>query len=203
MIFLRRETFKEYLRYYPVTSSILVIMVLLFAAMKGLGAADGQSVPMIDFGGLYSIQGETHEWWRYVTSMFLHFDFSHLLFNGFALYVFAAPLERLLGSLHYAGFFLISGFAGNVASVLFMEAPFITAGASGAIYGVYAAYLYLGIFYKHVLDAGSSQTVKIILIVGLISSVAMPHINFYGHLGGAIGGFLYFALLARHLTRRR
>jgi rhomboid protease GluP len=200
MIFLRRETFRQYIRFYPVTSLILGIFLVLFFAMEWVESSTSVET-LVDFGAMYSMQGESHEWWRYISAAFLHIGFQHLLFNGFALYVFAPPLERLLGSWHYAGFFLIAGFAGNAFSMLLSKPPFVSAGASGALYGLYAAYLYLGLFRKHVLDAGTRQTVTTILIVGLVYSVVVPNVNLYAHLGGFIGGFLYFAALTRRFSR--
>lgn len=202
MIFLRRETFRQYLRFYPVTSAILGLILALFIAMEVAGGSTDAGT-LLDFGAMYSMTGETHEWWRYFSSMFLHIGFQHLLFNGFALYVFAPPLERLLGSMHYAVFFIISGFVGNVFSMLFSSPPFLSAGASGAIYGIYAAYLYLALFHKHVLDEGTRKTVTMILVMGLIFSIVVPNVNLYAHAGGFAGGFVYFAVLARRFARRR
>lgn len=202
MIFLRRETFRQYVRFYPVTTAILALIAILFIAMELAGSSTSYAT-LIDFGAMYSYRGEAHEWWRYITSMFLHIGFQHLLFNAFALYVFAPPLERLLGPYYYAAFFLISGFIGNAFSMLFIGPSFISAGASGAIYGIYAAYLYLAIFHKHVLDEGTRKTVTIIVVMGLISSVVIPNVNLYAHAGGLLGGFAYFAILTKRFTRRR
>lgn len=201
MIFLRRETFKQYLQFYPVTSAILGIIAVLFLAMEVTGSSNSIGT-LLDFGAMYSNRGETHEWWRYINSMFLHIGFSHVLFNAFALYVFAPPLERLLGKFHYAGFFLLSGLVGNAFSMLFTEPPFIAAGASGAIYGIYAAYLYLALFHRHVLDEGTRTTVIMIVVMGAISSVVIPNVNIYAHLGGFLAGFVYFAVLTRRIARR-
>lgn len=201
MIFLRRETFKQYLQFYPVTSVILGIIVVLFAAMEIAGSSTSIAT-LLDFGAMYSNRGETHEWWRYISSMFLHIGFSHVLFNAFALYVFAPPLERLLGKFHYAGFFLLSGLVGNAFSMVFTEPPFIAAGASGAIYGIYAAYLYLALFHRHVLDEGTRTTVMMIVVMGAITSLVIPNVNVFAHLGGFLAGFVYFAVLTRRLRRR-
>lgn len=196
MIFLRRETFRQYLRLYPVTSLILGVILALFLAMEWRGGSENV-LTLIDFGAIYSESGESHEWWRYISAVFLHIGWRHLLFNGFALYVFAPPLERLMGSWHYLGFFLAAGFAGNAVSMLFSATPFVSAGASGAIYGIYAAYLFLALFRKEVLDAGTRQTVTTIVAVGLVYSIAVPNVNLYAHLGGLVGGFLYFAAFVR------
>lgn len=202
MIFLRRESLKEYIRYYPVTSLLLAAILAMYGVLEWAGSTKDPET-LIRYGALYHAAGlPAAEWWRYFTSLFIHIGYQHLLFNGFALYVFAPPLERLLGPIHYLAFFLLTGFAGNALSQWLTEGPYLTAGASGAIYGVYAAYLYLGLFRKHVLDQQSRQTVIAILAVGLVYSLIVPHVNLYGHLGGFLGGLIYFALLVRRFRRR-
>lgn len=201
MIFLRRESFKEYVRLYPVTTAILAVNVVLFGLMEWYGSSsDGRT--LLAFGALFKTEGLSPEWWRYFTAMFLHIGFQHLLFNAFALYVFAPPLERMLGSWQYAAFYLLSGVAGNAFSQYFTKGVQISAGASGAIYGIYAAFLFAGLFLPHALDKDSRQTVATILITGLIYGFIVPHVNWLAHLGGFLAGFACLALLAARLRRR-
>ncbi|WP_235782069.1 rhomboid family intramembrane serine protease [Paenibacillus senegalensis] len=196
---MRRESLKEYIRYYPITSLILIINIVLFIIMEVVGSTSDMAT-MINFGAMFRLSGFSPEWWRYFASMFLHFGFMHLLMNCFALYVFAPPLERMIGSFRYLLFYLLSGFSGSLISYLLMSERTVSAGASGAVYGVFAAYLFLAIFRKDVLDAQSGQTIKTILIVGLIYSL-LPGVSFFGHLGGFIGGFALMAIFS--LTMRR
>lgn len=202
MIFLRRESFRQYLRYYPVNSAIIALNLIMFGLMTWFGSAT-DSKTLLTFGALFKLQGLTPEWWRYFSSIFLHIGFQHLLFNLFALYVFASPLERMLGSWNYAVFYLLSGVAGNAVSQYFTEGPYLSAGASGAIYGVYAAFLFIGLFVPQVLDQDSRQTVITILIMGVVYSFIAPHVNWLAHLGGFLGGFLYVAIMVGSLRRRR
>ncbi|MEI7027477.1 rhomboid family intramembrane serine protease [Paenibacillus sp. y28] len=204
MIFLRNEKLTQYLKWYPVTSSIIVLNLLLFVMMELIGDTQSNET-LIRFGAMYgdSAQGIAPEYWRYFVSMFLHIGFTHLLFNCFSLYVFAPPLERLLGPFHYLVFYLFSGFAGNAASVVMHNEPYMSAGASGAIYGLYAAYLFLALFRRGALDLQSRQTIIIIVVIGVLYSVFMPEVNLYGHVGGFIGGWLLFWLLLRGRTRRQ
>lgn len=201
MIFLRRENFRQYLRLYPVTSLILLAIIVVFVWME-IDGSSTDSWTLLKFGAMYNIEGVVPpEWWRYVTAIFLHIGWEHLLFNAFAIYVFAAPLERLMGHLPYAIFFLLCGVGGNVLSYWLAGKTMISAGASGAIYGVYAAFLYLALFYKHVLDNDSGQVIKVIVIVGFINSL-LPHINLLGHLGGFLTGLLICAILSLRYRRR-
>jgi len=201
VIFLRRESFKEYVRYYPVTFGILILLFAMFAVLEIVGSSKDPAT-LIRLGAIYQVEGfEAPEWWRYFSAIFLHIGFEHLLFNAFAIYVFASPLERIMGKLSYAVFFLLSGFAGCAFSLWLTEPPFFSAGASGSIYGVYAAYLFMGLFRRNWLDSQTRQTVVTILIIGFLYSIVVPYVSLYGHLGGFIGGFLLFGLMTQRVRR--
>ncbi|TDG00793.1 rhomboid family intramembrane serine protease [Paenibacillus piri] len=201
-MFLRRESLKQYIRLYPVTSLLIVIQLLVWAAMEWYGSSM-DSGTLLRFGAMFGLPGLTPEPWRYVTAIFVHIGFEHLLFNSFALYVFAAPLERLLGAWKYALFYLACGIAGNIASVWLHRDDFIGAGASGAIYGVYAAYLFLSIFRKDLIDYQSKQTIRVIVIIGFLYSFIVPHVDIYAHAGGFVGGAVLTALITRFVARRQ
>lgn len=200
-MFLRYESLKDYIRLFPVTSVILTINILLFVLMTFTGGTESTE-NLIRFGAqvTQSPFNELSQAWRYITAMFLHIGFQHLLFNCFAIFVFAPPLERILGTSRYSIIYLGSGLAGNLLTELFaalLGANSLSAGASGAIFGIYAAYVYVGLFRKELLDQQSYKTIVIILAVGLIYTFIMPHVNIYAHLGGFIGGFLLFPLLLK------
>jgi rhomboid protease GluP len=136
-----------------------------------------------------------------VASIFLHRDFPHLLFNAFALFVFAAPMELLLGRMRYAVLFIFSGIIGNVCTNFYAE-PVSSLGASGAVYGVFGAYLFLALFRRRLMDDASRKTLYSMLIVGVIYSILVPGINLYAHVGGCIGGFVLTALYSKFLRGR-
>ncbi|MFB6363582.1 rhomboid family intramembrane serine protease [Paenibacillus elgii] len=201
-MFVRRESLGQYIRLFPVTSAIILIQLLVMAAMEWYGSSsDGET--LLRFGAMFGIPGFEPEPWRYVTAIFVHIGFQHLLFNSFALYVFAAPLERMLGSLRYASFYLASGIVGNVASAWLHSGNYIGAGASGAIYGVYAAYLYLSVFRRDLIDYQTKQTVWTIVIVGFVYSFFVRNVDIYAHAGGFVGGLAVSALMTLFVKRRR
>jgi hypothetical protein len=75
--------------------------------------------------------------WMFVTSIFLHFDSSHLILNLIALFFFGTTLERVIGGRNFIAIFLVSGVVGNVGYMLTASSPYVPViGASGAIYGV-------------------------------------------------------------------
>lgn len=204
IMFLRTESLKVYIRLYPVISLILLINIILFAAMEVLGSSTSNST-LLQFGAMFKVPyvGLEPEPWRYVSSMFLHIGFMHLLMNGFSLYVFAAPLERMLGIWRFALLYLVSGIVGNIASYLLQQDSYVGAGASGGIYGIFAAYLYLSLFYKHVMNNESKTTIKTILIVGIIYSIAVPQVDLYAHVGGFVGGWIMTVIFGFTAKLRR
>jgi rhomboid protease GluP len=195
MMFLRYESFREYLRYYPINSIILAIVIGVHAAFIGLSYVSGIPVPFLqrEFGAFtnYAPYDDT---WRYVTSVFMHGDFGHLLFNAFAIFVFAAPLERFLGHFRYLVLFLVSGVFGNVFTQLFYTHEVQSVGASGAIYGVFGAFLYVMLFHRRAIDDNSRRTLQTLLIIGFVFSIIVPRVNVYAHLGGLAAGFVLIML---------
>ncbi|MDF2716519.1 MAG: Rhomboid family protein [Paenibacillus sp.] len=198
MLFLRYENFRQYLRWYPITTIILSIQLIMYVWME-IDGSTRDNLSLIRFGALVNEAPYSGDYWRYFASVFLHSGFDHLLFNSFSLFVFAPPLERMLGKWKYCLFYLGSGFLGNLATVLFFRGPetVVSVGASGAIYGIFAAYLFIALFFKKALDKQSSSTIMTVVVVGFIYSFLIPQVNYYAHIGGFIGGFLLFAPLLR------
>ncbi|WP_138753281.1 rhomboid family intramembrane serine protease [Paenibacillus sinopodophylli] len=200
MIFLRYESFRSYLKLYPVTA-VLIALNIIYYVVVALNGNPNDAYHAYNYGAfatnvVYDPYG-LEEPWRYVTSMFMHSGIEHLLYNMFALLVFAPPLEYLLKHTRYLFFYLLCGIGGNAMSALVhvlendMDGH-VGVGASGAIYGVYGAFLYISLFRKSQLDEGSRKTVYTILIFGVIYSFLVPSIDLWAHVGGALAGFLLY-----------
>lgn len=204
MIFLRYESFRSYLRYYPGTAALIAINLIVFVLAQ-------LSENLYSYGSFLTIPGVDSygisEPWRYVTSQFLHANFEHLFFNMFALLVFAPPLEYLLKTFKYIVFYLMCGIGGNLLSAAIANVQHddyhMAVGASGAIYGVYGAFLFIALVRKSLLDAASRKTVYIILAFGVIHSVFGYKIDLWGHVGGALTGLLLYGLLVSLKKRHR
>ncbi|QOS78144.1 rhomboid family intramembrane serine protease [Paenibacillus sp. JNUCC31] len=199
MIFIRYENWKSYLNFFPLTSILLIANVVMFIVLSFNGGSTN-SMTLLKFGALTNHELFAGEWWRYITSMFLHAGFSHLLFNSFALIVFAPPMERLLGTVRYGVLYLGGGVLGNILAVAWYNSggvPTISVGASGAIYAIYGAFLYVALFQRTMMDEASRKTLYTLLVFGIIFSFAMSGISWMAHLGGLLGGFFIYGLLIR------
>jgi len=205
MIFQRNESFRGYVRLYPVTAIILALNIVVFLIdyvfldREWTGRGMFYQHPAFDRFGL-------EEPWRYVTSIGLHGGWDHLLFNSFSILVFAPPLERLLGKLRYLVYYVLCGIAGNVLSaIVHAGSEYGSVGASGAIYGLFGAYLYLAVFRKFTMDEATRKTIYITLAFGLIYSVIVPRINIWAHIGGALAGLALMGLFvaSKNPNRRR
>ncbi|MBY0218461.1 MULTISPECIES: rhomboid family intramembrane serine protease [Paenibacillus] len=199
MIFIRYENWRSYLKFFPLTSILLVANVVMFIILAANGGSTN-TMTLLRFGALTNHELFSGEWWRYFSSIFLHAGFSHLLFNSFALVVFAPPMERLLGSVRYGLLYLGSGVLGNVLALAWYNSAgetTISVGASGAIYGIYGAFLYVALFQRTMMDEASRKTLYTLLAFGIIFSFAMSGINWMAHLGGLLGGFFIYGLLIR------
>ena len=203
LIFLRYESFRSYLKLYPVTSVLLALNLIMFAILELTGGSTN-TINLVRWGALVKAPSidpvGLEEPWRYVSSMFLHIGWQHLLFNCFSLLVFAPPLERLLGHVRYTVFYLLSGIAGGMLSLmLYNDSTHIgvSAGASGAIYGVFGAFLHIVLLQRHKLDEASRKTVITILVIGVLFSIFVRQIDLLAHVGGGFAGFALYGLLQR------
>ena len=126
--------------------------------------------------------------------MFLHDTSSilHIGFNMYALYIFGPGLERYFGRTRFLALYLLSGFAGNVGSLMF-STPIPSLGSSTAIFGLMGAQ---GVFVyqnRELLGAGARRALNNIISIAAINLIIglSPQIDNWGHIGGLIGGSLF------------
>ena len=123
------------------------------------------------------------EYYRLVTSAFVHYGLLHILFNMYALYVLGPPLERHLGRGRFAALYGLSALGGSVLVYLLSPLSAATAGASGAIFGLFGA----------TFVASKRLNLDVRWLIGLIAvnlvmSFSFPGVSWQGHIGGLITG---------------
>lgn len=131
------------------------------------------------------------QWWRLVSSMFLHFGVPHILFNMWALYVIGTPLEAMLGRVRFLALYFLAGFGGGLLSFTFGSVTETAAGASGAIFGLFGAFYVL--LRRRGLETGG---IVGLIVINLIFSFTFSNIDWRGHVGGLVVGGVVAAVLA-------
>ncbi len=142
------------------------------------------------------------QWWRLLTSMFLHFGVFHLALNMWALYIGGRLAERLFGSQAFALLYFASGLAGSLSS-LFWNPAVNSAGASGAIFGVYGAMLAFFLRKHSAVPPAiiNQQRWSGVTFIGfnLMNGFSHAGIDNAAHIGGLAVGFVMGLVLARPL----
>lgn len=178
----------------PVTTVIIAACVIVFILMTLAGGSTNTGV-LVSFGANNGALVRAGQYWRLLTAGFLHIGFSHLLINCLTLYFIGFYDEALFGHWRVAVIFLVSTFYGNLLSVASSPNQ-VGAGASTGIFGLFGAFIMLGIVFRNnpALRAIGRQFI-ILVVFNLIADVFMPGVDLAGHLGGLLGGFLMSAVL--------
>ena len=187
-----------------VTNLIIALNVAVFIAMglAGAGWIDvADMMPYIRYGANRADVTTDGEWWRLVACAFLHYGVMHLALNMWALFQAGLVTERLFGRACYALAYLGGGIAGSLASLFWHREHLIwSAGASGAVFGVYGALLGYMLREKHALPKAVFQPLlkSTLIFAGynLLFGLVVPRIDNAGHIGGFAGGVLFGWLLA-------
>lgn len=139
------------------------------------------------------------EYYRLITSMFLHGGLIHLALNMYALNSIGPLIENYFGKVKYLIIYFISGILSSYFSYLF--SPSVSIGASGAIFGVLGATLIIA--YKNRKRGGKEFLNNIIsvIVVNLILGFSIPNVDNFGHIGGLIGGIIVTLILINTLER--
>ena len=173
----------------PIVTYVLIgINILMFLLMYILGNGSEDSLTLILFGANVPILVKAGEIYRLITSAFLHIGVFHILCNCYALYVIGSQLESFLGKAKYLAVYLISAVVGNLLSVLFTDG--ISAGASGAVFGLLGSLLYFGYHYRVYLGNLIHSRIVPVIILNLMIGFMTPGIDNAAHIGGLIGGIL-------------
>jgi membrane associated rhomboid family serine protease len=179
-----------------VTYALIAINVAVFIAQMASGNFEKELSlwpPAVADGQLY----------RLATSAFLHYGATHLLFNMWALYVVGPPLEMWLGRLRFGALYALSGLGGSVLVYLISPLNTATAGASGAIFGLFGATFVVA--KRLTLDVRWVVTVIVanLVFTFVIPAISSQQISWQGHVGGLVTGGLVAAAYVYPPRERR
>jgi membrane associated rhomboid family serine protease len=163
----------------------VVVFLLTNKIGAGLGFGSAQLTPLGDKLALYGPYVAHGDYWRLLSSGFVHFGLLHLGFNMYVLYLIGQPLERYLGSIRFSIVYLVSCLAGSFGALL-LSPNALTAGASGAIFGLMGAMFVLERQRGIALLGGSIGGLIVINLA--ITFLPGSGISIGGHLGGLVAG---------------
>lgn len=176
-----------------VTPALITICIILFLAMYIWGNGSENILTLLLFGANSRALVLNGQIWRLATSIFLHIGIAHLIVNMYSLFIIGRQLEGLLGKAKYLIVFLGSGILGSLLSIVINDG--VSAGASGAIFGLLGSLLYFGYNYRLYLGTVLKTQIIPIIIINLFISFMFPGIDAYAHIGGLIGGYLITCIL--------
>lgn len=172
------------------TEGLIIICVIIFSLMTLAGGTENGEV-LINWGAMTGSLLQVGQYYRLITPMFIHIGFEHLLMNMLTLYFVGIYVEKIFGHTKFLIIYFIAGFGGNLASATWLSNS-ISAGASGAIFGLFGAFLMLGENYRKI-PFFKDQARTFLIFIGLnlvFDFLPNSGIDVFGHLGGLLFGFL-------------
>ncbi|MGX7106636.1 rhomboid family intramembrane serine protease [Hutsoniella sourekii] len=189
---------KTYITHLLLVINLAVYVFMLFK----FGTTENSLVLMkmgANFAPLVWIEGE---WWRLISAAFIHIGITHLLMNMISLYFIGQDLEKIIGPWRFFILYIVSAIGGNLFSLV-LSSGAVSAGASTAIFGMFAAYIGLAKMNSHLefLQARATSY-SVLILINFINGFLSPGIDNWGHFGGALYGFIVTFVLGSN-TREK
>lgn len=198
-IFLHYGDIKTLIKKCPMTCLlILVNTIFLIATFLSGGFGLGN---LFRLGGLVPYYVFEGEYYRLFITMFLHGSLIHFLLNTFfGLLILGAGLEKVIGSVKFLLIYLFSGLISSIFVLFFSNIATLTIGASGAVFGVMGAFLFIIFYKKELLSYADKIYIRNLLVMNLIFTFLAPSISKPGHIGGLIAGFILSFILLKKMN---
>lgn len=185
----------------PIITIILAaVNIIVFLYLSFLGMTEDASF-MARHGAMFvPYVTEQGEYYRIFTSMFLHFDFQHLMNNMVMLIAIGYTLEHAVGKVRFLIIYLVSGAGGTILSMLqdiHTGEYAVAAGASGAIFGLLGATLYVAVRHHGRIGEISGRGLLFIAGLSLYYGYTNGGVDNFAHIGGLLSGFILAVLLYR------
>lgn len=183
-----------------VNIGLLIINIVVYFFLEFIGNTENAGF-LLKYGAVYVpnvVYG--HEYYRLLTAVFLHFGIDHLVNNMIVLFVLGDNLERALGHVKYLIFYLLCGVGANICSIfseLHSESFAVSAGASGAIFGVIGGLLYAVAVNKGQLEDLSTRQLVFMIVLSLYLGFTSSGVNNVAHVTGLCIGVMLAMILYR------
>ena len=129
-----------------------------------------------------------HQYYRIITGAFLHGSIFHLLSNCYALYIIGSQIESFYGKKKFLIIYIFSLICGSMFTITLSN--YASIGASGAIFGLMGSLLYFGYYYRVYFGSTWQNNILPVILINLILSFLVPNIDYFGHIGGLLGGII-------------
>lgn len=182
----------------PVNTAIILINIAIFLTVE-FTRSSLNTQHMVNWGAAYTpwILQE-HEYYRLLTCMFLHFGIRHLGNNMLVLFFVGDCLERSIGKIKYLLIYLLGGIGANIFSLgmeVYRQESVVSAGASGAVFAVIGALLYIVIRNRGRIENFTTRQLMILAALSLYHGVTSAGVDNAAHFGGLVCGFFLCVLL--------
>ena len=188
-----------------VTIALVVVNVITYLVLEWLGDTTNGFF-MAEHGAMYpDFIRINHEWWRIITAGFLHFGAVHLVNNMVILYCMGSRLERVTGHLKYFLIYLVSLIGAGMLSYGMMLRTgdyAVSAGASGAIFGVIGGFLWIVILHRGRFEQITTRGIVMMIVLTIYYGFSSVGIDNWGHIGGLLAGFATTVILY-HRNRQK
>jgi rhomboid protease GluP len=192
------RSFIPFLTYTFIGMNIIYFLLMVYAGLhlfpNSITEAMDQRV-LIEFGAKVNTLIQAGEVWRLLTSTFIHIGIIHLVFNLYALWALGPLTEQSVGHKRFFIIYIFSGLGGSTASFVFSSA--LSAGASGAIFGLLGALLYYSYRRPELWKTGLGMNLVVVILVNFGFGLVQPGIDNFAHLGGLITGTLTCVFLLK------
>lgn len=184
----REEAIKNEDIFEPKKIVVTYVLIAILCLIHLLGIFTGSDNLINKFAVYGPFIRNYHEYYRIITGAFLHGDIFHLLSNCYALYIVGSQIESFYGKKKFLIIYFFSLICGSMLSITLSN--YASVGASGAIFGLMGSLLYFGYHYRVYLGSTWKSNIVPVIAINLILGFIVPGIDFFGHIGGLIGGIL-------------
>lgn len=178
------------------TISLITINVFIFLFMSFASGTDNSGYLLKHGASYWKYIFEDKEYYRLFTCMFLHFDGEHILNNMITLAVVGSTTEAILGHFHFLCIYLLSGVGSSFLSALYYmhnasDSVTISAGASGAIFGILGAFIIIALLFKREYKNFNPTTIIFVILFSVLNGFLSTSVDNAAHIGGLFFGIIF------------